>query len=433
MNEPVPQPGFGNRPRCSPTPSVIRRPPGPDPLDAVGGSTASVPPPTRPRRFDALEDDDGGASQVAAEGQLRTTNLALEESRSLVESERARYRDLFELAPDAYLVTDLLGASSARPTTRPPPSSTSASQFLIGKPLFVFLPEESRSAFRSVLNRLRDEVGTREYDLRLQPQRLPPLRRHHSRLRPPRPDDRPARRLAVDGPRRLRPEASRGEDPRASTTQLERRVVERSEMLESMLETNERWLIKVHAADTDARADGDLFRDLVEEVDAILWRVDAADRPPHLRQPEGRRPPRLPRRPMARRTRLLARTSPSRRPRLRHQRLAARTSMKGSTTSSNTASLPSTAERSGFARASGSSRGMMVSRRCSVRADGEHLATQEDRAPALFDEGRTRLPAPRHGLPPRAGRPTVGSPPAWRRSLMRFSPASRPCWVPIKR
>jgi PAS domain S-box-containing protein len=62
---------------------------------------------------------------------------------------------------------------------------------------------------------------------------------------------------------------------RALNEQLELRVVERSEQLEDSLQANERLLIKAHAADAEARLEGRLFQDLVEEVDAILWRVDA--------------------------------------------------------------------------------------------------------------------------------------------------------------
>src|SRR5438874_6591297 len=45
----------------------------------------------------------------AAESELRSQADALAETRAEVDAERQRYRDLFEFAPDGYLVTDLAG------------------------------------------------------------------------------------------------------------------------------------------------------------------------------------------------------------------------------------------------------------------------------------------------------------------------------------
>ncbi len=45
----------------------------------------------------------------AAEEELREQNQALIEARAVIEKERRRYQDLFELAPDPYLVTDTHG------------------------------------------------------------------------------------------------------------------------------------------------------------------------------------------------------------------------------------------------------------------------------------------------------------------------------------
>jgi PAS domain S-box-containing protein len=212
--------------------------------------------------------------RVAVE-ELRLTNESLRDSRAEVEAERRRYRDLFELAPDAYLVTDLMGV--IREANRAALAQLNIeSRFLVGKPLVLFLPDESRGNFRSEIARVRDQAGTAtiEYDLRLIPRKLLPFDA--------------SIRVSVERDIWYQPAALRWtirdvsakkraeEKIRSLNAQLELRVVERSEQLESVLQTNERWLIKAHAADAESTADGRLFQDIVEEVDAILWRADAA-------------------------------------------------------------------------------------------------------------------------------------------------------------
>jgi PAS domain S-box-containing protein len=209
--------------------------------------------------------------RVAVE-ELRLSNDALRDSQADLEDERRRYRDLFDLAPDAYLVTDLRGivreanrAATAQLNIEP--------HFLVGKPLVVFLPEAGRLAFRSEISRLRDEARTLEYDLRLQPRKLPPF---DASIRVGVVRDSSGRPVALRWTIRDVSAKRRAEEKvRSLNVQLEHRVVERSEQLESVLQANERWLIKAHAADAGASSEGQLFQEIVDEVDAILWRGDA--------------------------------------------------------------------------------------------------------------------------------------------------------------
>ncbi len=210
--------------------------------------------------------------RVAAE-ELRLTHDALDESRAEAEAERRRYRDLFDQAPDAYLVSDLLG--TIREANRATADLLQVeARFLPGKPLAVFVPEEGRPAFRAEMARLRDTLKTVEYDLRLQPRNLAPL---EVSVRVGVVRDAWGRPVGLhwtvrDVSARKRAEAT----IRALNAQLERRVVEQSEQLELVLQTNERWLIRAHAAEAEAGAEGRLFQDLVQEADAILWRAEAA-------------------------------------------------------------------------------------------------------------------------------------------------------------
>jgi PAS domain S-box-containing protein len=84
--------------------------------------------------------------------ELRQQNEELVSAHLQVEIERQRYQDLFQLAPDAYLVTDLMGIiteanlSSYRLLGVTP-------QFLAGKALAGFIANEDRPRFRNLLNR----------------------------------------------------------------------------------------------------------------------------------------------------------------------------------------------------------------------------------------------------------------------------------------
>jgi PAS domain S-box-containing protein len=211
--------------------------------------------------------------RVAVE-ELRLTNESLRDSRAEVEAERRRYRDLFDLAPDAYLVTDLQG--TIREANRAATAQLNIdSRHLIGKPLVVFLPKEARSAFRVEIARLRRETGTSEYELRLKPRKLPSI---DASIRVGVVRDAWGQPVALRWTIRDVSSKKRAEEKiRALNSQLERRVVERSEQLESAFQTNERMLIKAHAADPDASPAGGFFQDILDEVDAILWRADAVN------------------------------------------------------------------------------------------------------------------------------------------------------------
>src|SRR5262249_5497358 len=104
----------------------------------------------------------------------RTQNEHLLEAREALEAERQRYHDLFEFAPDAYLLTDPQGriqeanrAAGELLRTRP--------HQLTGKPLIVFIPLDERRAFRERLEALSREGARQEWETRLMTRRLSPL------------------------------------------------------------------------------------------------------------------------------------------------------------------------------------------------------------------------------------------------------------------
>jgi PAS domain-containing protein len=95
----------------------------------------------------ALEDLNTAFEELqVAEEELRAQNEALAAARQTVEAERQRYQDLFEFAPDGYLVTDAQGkiqeanSVAARLLNIDP-------KYLIGKPLVNFVTPKSVKPF----------------------------------------------------------------------------------------------------------------------------------------------------------------------------------------------------------------------------------------------------------------------------------------------
>ncbi|MBE9182646.1 PAS domain S-box protein [Oculatella sp. LEGE 06141] len=102
--------------------------------------------------------------QVAVEI-LHQQNEELVATRTRVEAERQHYQDLFEFAPDAFIATDSMGviyqANRAALKLLNIPR-----EFLLGKPLAVFVHETDRQPFRSHLSRLSQ--GKQQHTLELQ-------------------------------------------------------------------------------------------------------------------------------------------------------------------------------------------------------------------------------------------------------------------------
>lgn len=84
---------------------------------------------------------------AAARAQLRRQTAELENARQLLEAERARFRELFELAPEGYIITD--DAGSIREVNRGAATLLNMpAEYIIGKPLAVFVEPADRRSFR---------------------------------------------------------------------------------------------------------------------------------------------------------------------------------------------------------------------------------------------------------------------------------------------
>ncbi|MDX2216662.1 MAG: ATP-binding protein [Oculatellaceae cyanobacterium bins.114] len=101
-----------------------------------------------------------------AEEELYKQNEQLLTARQSAEAEQQRYQDLFEFAPDGYLVTDLY--STIREANRVAASLLNIhSKYLIGKALASFVPEVERRGFRMMLNQLPSIGRVQEWEIKL--------------------------------------------------------------------------------------------------------------------------------------------------------------------------------------------------------------------------------------------------------------------------
>jgi PAS domain-containing protein len=80
--------------------------------------------------------------RVAME-ELSRQNEELQEARNRVEAERSRYRDLFEFAPDGYIITDK-DATIQEANWTVAEMLNVPSRYLIRKPLATYIYEEDR-------------------------------------------------------------------------------------------------------------------------------------------------------------------------------------------------------------------------------------------------------------------------------------------------
>ncbi len=99
--------------------------------------------------------------------ELQQQNQELADARAVVEVERQRYQELFEFAPDGYLVTDAEGVIQKANCAAATLLGVSQ-RFLVGKPLVVFVAGQHH-AFYSELNRLRQVDRVKDWQVCLCP------------------------------------------------------------------------------------------------------------------------------------------------------------------------------------------------------------------------------------------------------------------------
>lgn len=124
----------------------------------------AVESPPLQQELDAMATDFEVLSKAYQELQQQYQELSV--TCQTVETERQRYQDLFEFAPDAYLVTDLSGkiqeASRAAVTLL-----ESKQQSLLGQPLALYVVSQERQTFNTKLKAFCQEKGVQEWEIRV--------------------------------------------------------------------------------------------------------------------------------------------------------------------------------------------------------------------------------------------------------------------------
>lgn len=117
----------------------------------------------------ALAELDSALEELRTVGdELRQQNEELLATHVVVEAERQRYQDLFEFAPDGYLVTDYEGRikeanHAAAELLRVP------QDLLVSKPLFLFIASDDLPDFVDKRDRIALDENLHEWELQLQP------------------------------------------------------------------------------------------------------------------------------------------------------------------------------------------------------------------------------------------------------------------------
>jgi PAS domain S-box-containing protein len=151
-------------------------------MEAVRGHVAALqaradglPPQQLELLAEAFEELHTTLEELQAVGEeLRQQNEQLEAARETVEAERRRYQELFEFAPDGYLVSDVEG--TVREANRAAAMLLNLPQkFLVGKPLALFVAEEDQQAFHSRVTQLQWVDRMQEWEVRLQPRGAAPF------------------------------------------------------------------------------------------------------------------------------------------------------------------------------------------------------------------------------------------------------------------
>lgn len=139
------------------------KPFGQDDIDPMGNQPEDI------LLQESLEELNNSLAELqAVSEELRQQNDELVMSRFAIEAERQRYRELFELAPDAYLVTNLQGRIKTANQAAEKLFNLRRDR-LVGKPLIVFIPGLIRPEYRTQLNQLQSGQEVRNWELPIQP------------------------------------------------------------------------------------------------------------------------------------------------------------------------------------------------------------------------------------------------------------------------
>lgn len=138
-------------------------------LENNGGGIDIIPPQEDILLLESLEELGNSLAELqAASEELRQQNGELAAGRLALEAERRRYQELFDFAPDAYIVTTQSGAIIQANIAAEKLLNVRLDR-LIGKPLLVYIPSQLRRDFCNQLHLLQNGEEIREWELAIQP------------------------------------------------------------------------------------------------------------------------------------------------------------------------------------------------------------------------------------------------------------------------
>jgi diguanylate cyclase (GGDEF)-like protein/PAS domain S-box-containing protein len=109
-----------------------------------------------------------------AEEELRLQHEELLSARAELEDQRRRYEELFQLAPDAYIVTNPLGI--VREVNRAAAALVGVEpRFLLGKPLMTFVDGDDRPDLRALINTFGSASQVADWSLHIVPRNGTPV------------------------------------------------------------------------------------------------------------------------------------------------------------------------------------------------------------------------------------------------------------------
>jgi signal transduction histidine kinase len=125
--------------------------------------------------LEAFQELDSAHEELrVAEEHLQTQADAIVFAQDVLDLERRRYQELFQAAPEPYLVTDLHGAID-QANLRAAQLLNIDGSFLIGKPLLAFIDSDDRGRFTDLLKVVVRQDHVLRSDLRIQPRHWPEL------------------------------------------------------------------------------------------------------------------------------------------------------------------------------------------------------------------------------------------------------------------
>ncbi|SPF41654.1 putative PAS/PAC sensor signal transduction histidine kinase [Syntrophobacter sp. SbD1] len=139
-------------------------------LETLRGRSQGISSPENDRLLIGVMDDLADAMEElrAAHEEVDAQREELAEASRKMQLEHERYVELFEHAPDGYIVTDLHGVIE-QANLAVEELFDSARDFIVGKPLALFVDKEDRTAFFQQLNEMDALEAVKDCELRFQP------------------------------------------------------------------------------------------------------------------------------------------------------------------------------------------------------------------------------------------------------------------------